>query len=148
MLSDSEPELFITQSSSSGSTSIELSENNFESLFAGADNEKAVDNFNLRTEDLLTDLFTDKEDSGRGITTVTDKEIEARNEARKPQNTKRATSWSTRVWDEWVTERNSLPINDSDSFVVAPNSGILKTLCNFELSFWLSKFIYEVTEEG
>ena len=48
MLSDSESELFITQSSFSGSTSIELSENNFESLFAGADNEKAVDNFNLR----------------------------------------------------------------------------------------------------
>ena len=117
MLSDSESELFITQSSFSGSTSIELSENNFESLFAGADNEKAVDNFNLRTEDLLTDLFTDKEDSGRGITTVTDKEIQARNEARIPQNTKRATSWSTRVWDEWVTERNSLPINDSDTCV-------------------------------
>ena len=49
MLSDLESELFITQSSFSGSTSIELSENNFESLFAGADNEKAVDNFNLRT---------------------------------------------------------------------------------------------------
>ena len=135
MLSDSESELFITQSSFSGSTSIELSENNFESLFAGADNEKAVDNFNLRTEDLLTDLFTGKEDSGRGITTVTDKEIQARNEARLPQNTKRATSWSTRVWDKWVAERNSLPINDSDNFVVAPNSGILKTLCDFELSF-------------
>ena len=104
MLSDSESELFITQSSFSGSTSIELSENNFEYLFAGADNEKAVDNFNLRTEDLLTDLFTDKEDSGRGITTVTDKEIQARNEARIPQNTKRAISWSTRVWDERVTE--------------------------------------------
>ena len=43
MLSDSESELFITPSSFSGSTSIELSENNFESLFAGADNEKAVD---------------------------------------------------------------------------------------------------------
>ena len=42
----------------------ELPENNFESLFAGADNEKAVDNFNLRTEDLLTYLFTDKGDSG------------------------------------------------------------------------------------
>ena len=42
---DSETELFITQSSFSGSTSIELSENNFESLFPGADNEKAVDNF-------------------------------------------------------------------------------------------------------
>ncbi len=65
MLNDSESELFITQSSFSGSTSIELSENNFEFLFAGADNEKIVDNFYLRTEDLLTDLFTDKEDSGR-----------------------------------------------------------------------------------
>ena len=111
MLSYSELELFVTQRSFSGNTSIELSENNFESLFAGANNEKAVDNFNLRTQDLLTDLFTDKEDSGRGITTVSDKEIQARNEARIPQNTKRATSWSKRVWDDWVTERNSLPIN-------------------------------------
>ena len=110
MLSDLESELFITQSSFSVSTSIELSENNFESLFAGADNEKAVDNFNLRTEDLLTDLFTYKEDSGRGITTATDNEIQTRNEERIPQNTKRATSWSTRVWNEWVTERNSLPL--------------------------------------
>ena len=67
-------------------------------------NEKAVDNFNLRTEDLFTDLFTDKEDSGRGITSVSDKEIQARNEARIPRNTKRATSWSTRVWDDWVSE--------------------------------------------
>lgn len=33
----------------------------FESLFARADNEQAVKNFNSRTEDLLTDLFTDKE---------------------------------------------------------------------------------------
>ena len=65
MLSDSESELFIIQSSFSGSRSIDLSENNFESLFADADNEKAVDN--LRTEDLFTDVFTDKEDSGRGI---------------------------------------------------------------------------------
>ena len=46
------------------------------SLFAGADNEKAVDSFNLRTEDLLMDLSTHKEDSGRGITTVTDMEIQ------------------------------------------------------------------------
>ena len=69
MLSDSESQLFITQSSFSGSRSIDLSENNFESLFADADNEKAVDNFNLRTEDLFTDVFTDKGDSGRGIIT-------------------------------------------------------------------------------
>ena len=42
MLSDSESELFITQSSftSSGSRSIDLSENNFESLFADADNDR------------------------------------------------------------------------------------------------------------
>ena len=95
MFSDSESELSITQSSFSSSRSIDLSENNFESLFADADKEIAVYNFNLRTEDLFTDVFTDKEDSGRGITTVTDKEIQARNEARIPQNTKRATSWST-----------------------------------------------------
>ena len=36
--------------------------------------------------------FTDKEDSGRGITTVTDKEIQSRNEPRIPQNTKRSTT--------------------------------------------------------
>ena len=77
MLSFSESELFITQSSFSGSRSIDLSENNFESLFADADNEKAVDNFNLRTEDLFTQVFTDKEDSGRRIMTVSDKEIQA-----------------------------------------------------------------------
>ena len=47
MLSDSESELFVTQSSFSGSWSIDLSENNFESLFVDADNEKAVDNFNF-----------------------------------------------------------------------------------------------------
>ena len=53
MLSYSESELFITWSSysASDSPSIELSENNFESLFAGADNEKAVENSNLRTKD-------------------------------------------------------------------------------------------------
>ena len=42
--------------------------------------------------------FSDKDDSDRGITTVSEKEIQARNEARIPQNIKRATSWSTRVW--------------------------------------------------
>ena len=64
MLSDSESELFVTQSSFSGSRSIDLSENNLESLFADEDNEKAVDNFNLPTEDVFTDVFADKEDSG------------------------------------------------------------------------------------
>ena len=52
-----ESQLFITQSSFSGSRSIDLSENNFESLFADADKEIAVDNFNLRTEDPFTDVL-------------------------------------------------------------------------------------------
>ena len=38
-----------------------------------------------------TCMFTDKEDSWRGITTVTDKEIQSRNDARIPRNTKRST---------------------------------------------------------
>ena len=65
-----------------------------------------------------TCLFTDKEDSGRGITTGTDKEIQSRNEARIPQNTKRSTkmsSWSTRVRDDWL--KNRTPYHDSDTFV-------------------------------
>ena len=41
----------------------------------------------------------------------------------------------------------ALPINDGDTFVVGPNIGILKTLCNFELSFWLSKFVYEIRKK-
>ena len=55
-------------------------------------------------------MFTDKEDSGRGITTGTDKEFQSRNEARIPQNTKRSTnisSWSTRVWDDWLKNGTS-----------------------------------------
>ena len=67
MLSDSESQLFVTQSGFSGSRTIDLSENNFESLFADTDNEKAVDNFSLHTEDVLNDVFTDKEDSGRSL---------------------------------------------------------------------------------
>ena len=71
-----------------------------------------------------TCMFTDKEDSGRGITTVTDKEIQSRNEARIPQNTKRQTTCS-----EHLTMTATL----------SWNRRILKTLFNFELSFWLWK---------
>ena len=56
-LSNSDSDLFInqrSQSSFSGVSAIELSENNFSSLFAGADNEQAVNNFNFCTENLLT----------------------------------------------------------------------------------------------
>ena len=59
-----------------------------------------------------TCLFTDKEDSGRGITTGTDKEIQSRNEARIPKNTKRSTTCLHGVLEfgmHWVKERNALP---------------------------------------
>ena len=40
---------------------------------------------------------------------MADKEIQSRNEAKLPQKTKKSTTWSTRVWDDWVKERNALP---------------------------------------
>ena len=55
-LSEVEPFIPQTKSSFNSGTAIELSENNFDSSFAGADNEQAVDNFNFRTKDLSTDL--------------------------------------------------------------------------------------------
>ena len=74
-------------------------------------NEQTVHNFNFRT-----DLITDKEDSGRGITTRTDKEIQSRNswrnEERIPKNTKRSTTCLPGVHEfgmHWVKERNALP---------------------------------------
>ena len=41
----------LTQSSFSGGTEIEFSENDFGTLLAGADKEQEVENFNFRTED-------------------------------------------------------------------------------------------------
>ena len=61
---------------------------------------------------MSTDLITDKEDAGRGITTGTDKEIQSRNEARIPKNTKRSTTCLHGVHEfgmHWVKERNALP---------------------------------------
>ena len=54
-LSKVEPFITQTKSSFNSGTAIELSENNFDSSFAGADNEQAVDNFNFRTKELSTD---------------------------------------------------------------------------------------------
>ena len=61
-----------------------------------------------------TCMFTDKEDSGRGITTVTDREIQSRNEARLPQNTKRSTTCLTLLCNfEFVTSFD-LPQNTNN----------------------------------
>lgn len=104
MSSNSEAEIFLTQNSFGGSIA------------------------EIDIEDLVAELFEEKK-TGRGITAVTDKEIKTRNYARIPENTKKSTTWGIRVWDEWAQERNLLPVNDNDAFVVAPESSILKRPC-------------------
>ena len=91
--SDSEPEVepFITQTKAASVAVLqELSENNLNLQFAGAENEQAVDNFNFRTEDLSTDLHVYRQRRFRARDHY--KEIQSRNEARIPQNTKRSTT--------------------------------------------------------
>ena len=51
------------------------------------------------------------------------------------------TNWLTtclhRVHEFGMTRlKNGTPYHDSDTFVVAPNRGILNTLFNYELQFW------------
>jgi len=62
---------------------------------------------------------------------ITDKETQSRNEARIPQNTKRSTTLSTRVWDDWVKERDALPWQRH--FRSSSKPWNFKTLLNFEL---------------
>ena len=85
----------------------------------------------------------------RGIEALIDKELAERNSDRIPPNTKKATSWAVRVWNEWSAERNSLPISSrqEDEFVVAPVAEILHTVCDYELCFWLSKFVHEIRKQ-
>ena len=71
----------------------------------------------------------------RGIQVVSDREVQERNAERIPENTRKATKWCTRVWDDWAEERNTLPIEPNDNFVIAPSSSILKTVADYELSF-------------
>ena len=92
--SDSEPEVepFITQTkAASVEVMQELLENNLNLHLRAQKTSKQLTIFApwiFRP----TFMLTYKEDSGRGITTVTHKEIQSRNEARIPQNTKRSTT--------------------------------------------------------
>ena len=52
------------------------------------------------------------------------------------------------VWNEWATERNALPQNSADLFTQVPSAELLHTICDFELCFWHSKFVYEVRKKG
>ena len=95
--SDSEPEVepFITQTKAALVAVLqELSENNLNLHLRVQKTSKQL-TISIFAPRIFrpTCMFTDKEDSGRGITTVTDKEIhdQSRNEARIPQNTKRST---------------------------------------------------------
>ena len=103
--SDSEPEVepFITQTkAASVEVMQELLENNLNLHLRVQKTSKQL-TISIFAPRIFrpTCMFTDK-DSGRGVTTATDKEIQSRNEARIPQNTEVSymSSWSTRVWDD------------------------------------------------
>ena len=92
---DSEPEVepFITQTRAASVAVLqELSENNLNLHLRMQKTSKQL-KISIFAPRIFrpTCMFTDK-DPGRGITTVTDKEIQSRNEVRIPQNTKRSTT--------------------------------------------------------
>ena len=130
--SESEVEPFITRTKvTGGRTAIELSENNFESSFAGADNEQAVDNFNFRNDDLSTDLHVYRQ--RRFWAREHYKGIQSRNEAKIPPNTTRSATCLHGVREFGMTEHLTMIAT------LSWNRRILKTLFNFGLSFWLWK---------
>ena len=125
--SDSEPEVepFITQTKAALVAVLqELSENNLNLHLRVQKTSKQL-TISIFTPRIFrrTCLFTNKEDSGRGITTVPDNEIQSRNEARIPRNPKRSTTCLhgvyTRVWDDWL--KNGTPYHDSNTFVEPQN---------------------------
>ena len=140
--SDSEPEVepFITQTkAASVAVQQELSEKRWNLHLRVQKTSKQL-TISIFAPRILrpTCMFTDKDDSRRGITTLPDKDIQSSNEARIPQNPKRSTTCLhgvyTRVWEDWL--KNGTPYHDSHTFV-EPQT--LKTLFNFDLSFWLWK---------
>ena len=165
--SDSEEELFLTQSSFNGSSNrgneLEkfVSSNNRQ-----VDHENAQFNVEEATEGLFSFDHSDehqevsigsveketkankKKASKRDIIVVDDKDLLARNSERIPKNTKKVNFWCLNVWNEWAAERNALPQNSADLFSQVPSAEVLHTVCDFELCFWLGKFVYEVRKKG
>ena len=133
--SDSEEELFLTQSSFNGSSNrgneLEkfVSSNNRQ-----VDHENAQFNVEEATEGLFSFDHSDehqevsigsveketkankKKASKRDIIVVDDKDLLARNSERIPKNTKKVNFWCLNVWNEWAAERNALPQNSADLF--------------------------------
>ena len=93
---------------------------------------------NFRSEDHFTDQCLQMK-YRRGITTATDKEIHARNEATDTTKHKKVNYMEYTSLGWLGKQQNALPINSRATFVGTANSGISKTLCNLALSFWLWK---------
>ena len=160
-MSDSEEDIFLTQSSFNGSIN---SGNDLENLLGDYKNaqfsiEEATEGlFSFNQADKYEEVSigsvdkeaetNEKKTSKRDIIVVDDKELLARNSERIPKNTKMVTFWCLNVWNEWATERNALPQNSADLFTQVPSAELLHTICDFELCFWLSKFVHEVGKKG
>ena len=65
-----------------------------------------------------TCMFTGKEDSGRGITTTEGNSVEEWSKnITKHEEVNYMSSWSARVWDDWL--KNGTPYRDNYTFVEA-----------------------------
>ena len=120
--SDSEPEVepFITQTKAALVAVQQIAfGKEFEYSIAGAENEQAVDNFNFRTEDLSTDLHVYRQRRFRARDHYCNWQGNSVEEwsknTTKHKEVNYMSSWSTRVWDDWL--KNGTPYHDSDTFV-------------------------------
>ena len=157
-MTDSDEEIFLTQNSFSNSLGsskldeidvLEVTDGLFKFQHANQDIDiSSVSNKIEESNDGGQNSEATKRTSKRNIVTVNDEELLVRNSERIPTNTKKTTTWCLSVWDDWATQRNSLPENPGDQFCIAPLAEILHTICDYELCFWLSKFVYEVRKKG
>ena len=166
-MSESEEDIFLTQSSFNGSIN---PGNDFEKLLSSRNLEEAYESAQFSTEEATEGLLSfnqadeyeevstgsvekgtetnEKKMSKRDIIVVDAKELLAKNNERMPKNTKKVTFWCLNVWNEWAIERNALPQNSADLFTEVPSAELLHTVRAFELCFLLSKFVYEVRRKG
>ena len=124
-MSNSEEEIFLTQSSFKGSIN---SGNDLENLLGDYENaqfsiEEATEElFSFNQADKYEEVSigsvdkevetNEKKTSKRDIIVVDDKELLTRNSERIPKNRKKkVTFWCLNVWNEWATERNALRVD-------------------------------------
>ena len=88
------------------------------------------------------DTRANKKKASKRDVIVMEEDLLARNSDRTPKNTKKVNFWGLNVWNEWAAERNALPKNTGDLFSQVPSAEVLHTVCDFELCFWIVKFVY------